>query len=742
MPGTKSTAENKSPTIINKRYELRETLGRGGMGVVYRARDILLNHTVALKQVTIPARELGIAYRGDGPNPAFTLAQEFATLSTMRHPHIISVFDFGFDQHRRPYFTMEYIDRGRTILDIGRNEPLEYQVNLFIQMLQALVYLHRRAILHRDMKPSNALVVNGQLKLMDFGLSVLTGRTMEHLTQTTAGTMAYMAPELFQGEPYSQASDLYGVGLMALELLTGRFPYDQKNIATMINDVLNLQVDASSFGVVDKLVPVLNRLLTKSRKERYSDAAEVIIDLCKATDSPLPPETAQIRESFLQAARFVGREEEMAQLTGYLKNAADGQGMVILVGGESGVGKSRLMDELRTRALVEGFLVMRGQAVSDGRRPYQLWQDVLRTMRLYSDLEEDEEVLFKSVIPHPERLLDRNSRDLPLLNPSEAQIRLSQSINRLLRGVEQPVLIILEDMQWAGSESIRLLSDLTPAVAKQPVLIAGTFRDEAPLEVQTKLALAEYLRIDRLNGREIAELSESMLGRIGKDPKIIELLQQETEGNAFFLVEVVRALAEEAGQLDMITTSSIPDTIATKGMNEIIMQRLNRIPVEARPLLQLASVAGRVLDLDLLWALEPEVDLDKWLEACADVTVLEAYGETWRFSHDKLREMIRDRMSHELHHEFHRRVAEALESVHPNNEEHAAALAHHWAVAGDREKELFYLEIAGYQAAVNNASEEAIIYFERALELLSDQPVSQERDRKELALQIALGPLL
>jgi predicted ATPase len=121
---------------------------------------------------------------------------------------------------------------------------------------------------------------------------------------------------------------------------------------------------------------------------------------------------------------------------------------------------------------------------------------------------------------------------------------------------------------------------------------------------------------------------------------------------------------------------------------------------------------------------------------------LEVYGETWRFSHDKLREEIKDRMSHDLHHELHRRVAEELEMVYPNIAEQAAAMAHHWAVAGNREKELYYSEIAGYQAAENNANEEAIAYFERALELLLAKPESPERDRKELALQIDRGPPL
>lgn len=392
--------------IINCRYELHEALGRGGMGVVYRATDLLSGHPVALKQVTVPTGLLAFESRGGDADLDFALAQEFRALATIRHPHIISVFDFGFDVQGQPYFTMEYVDGGRPILDAGRDLALEARVGLIIQMLQALVYLHRHGILHRDVKPSNALVLDGQLKLLDFGLSVITSQTMEHLTHTTAGTMAYMAPELFQGAPYSKATDLYAAGVIAFELFTGRFPYEQSNLATMMRDVLGKQVEAASYGVAGELADVLDRLLVKSPGGRYHEAEHVIRDLCAAAGLPLPPETEQIRESFLQAAKFVGREAEMSYLVDLLKAATAGQGSLILISGESGVGKSRLLEELRIWALVEGILVLRGQAVSDGRGYYQLWRDVLRSILLYVQPGQDELALLQPVVPDLARLLN------------------------------------------------------------------------------------------------------------------------------------------------------------------------------------------------------------------------------------------------------------------------------------------------------------------------------------------------
>ncbi|MGB3714841.1 MAG: hypothetical protein WA996_10465, partial [Candidatus Promineifilaceae bacterium] len=182
---------------------------------------------------------------------------------------------------------------------------------------------------------------------------------------------------------------------------------------------------------------------------------------------------------------------------------------------------------------------------------------------------------------------------------------------------------------------------------------------------------------------------------------------------------------EEAGQLDQVSAMVLPETIITGGIQAILKRRLSRVPEDARPLLQQASVVARVLDLDLSRLLEPDVDLDEWLRVVTEVTVLEPFGDTWRFSHDKLREWIRESLSHELHHELHRRVAAGMEALFPKAAAYAGALALHWGIAGDREKELHYTEIAGHQAAGNNANIEAIQFFERALRALETFPIHQ-----------------
>jgi tetratricopeptide (TPR) repeat protein len=594
------------------------------------------------------------------------------------------------------------------------------QVDLLVQTLQALAYLHRHGVLHRDLKPDNVLVVDGRVKVLDFGVSVAPSKTMEYVTQTTVGTFAYLAPELFQGAPVTRASDLYAVGVMAYELFAGRFPYDDANMGALFGDILTRPVDLRSAGVHGALATVVERLLAKRREQRYGDAEEVIRDLCAAVACPLPLEPVEVRESYLQAARFVGRETELGRLSEALDAALVGRGSAWLVGGESGVGKSRLAEELRTLALVQGALVLRGQAVSEGGSPYHLWRDVLRWLALTADLREEEARVLKPLVPDIAGLVGYEVPDAPPLEPQGTQTRLLWTIDRLLGRQEQPTVVVLEDLQWAGSGSLVVLDRLTHREGPEALLFIGTFRDDESPHLPEQLADMQVLKLGRLSAEAVAELSASMLGQAGRREPVLDLLQRETEGNPFFLVEVVRALAEEAGQLESVGTMTLPVTVFAAGVRELVQRRLNRVPESGRTSLQLAAVAGRELDLRVLQALAPDADLSQWLTTCAQVAVLEAGDEGWRFAHDKLREGLLDALPEDARPGLHRRVADAIERVYPGNAEQVATLAHHWEQAGEPEKAIVYLLRAGEQARLAYANEEAIALSRRALALLED----------------------
>lgn len=734
--------QNQPPSdVIARRYLLQNPLGEGGMGVVYQAFDRLTGREIALKRV-IPQ---GNALNFDETSAydfRIALAREFKLSASLRHPNIVQVLDYGFDQHRQPFFTMELLKAPLTFYEAGEDAPLETQIHLVMQLLSALTYLHRRGIVHRDVKPANVLVVDGQVKVLDFGLSFMHERLQE--TQGMAlGTLAYMSPEVLSGHSSDLSSDLYAVGIMTYEMLSGQHPFDVHDATRLVRQILTSPVDVSLLNTPVDVAMVVHRLVQKDPQERYTSAVEAMEELNAAMDYRYPSESVAIRESFLQAARFVGRDEELSLLDEALGYSLRGQGRAWLIAGESGVGKSRVLDELRTRALVAGAIVMRGNAVAVAGQPFSVWLPILRWLCLLDDtLSEADLALLKPLISDLERLVGQS---LAHINPSplapDALLeRLCVLLERTLRQVQQPVLMVLEDLQWAGSESLNLLARLTDKIQQLPLMIVGSYRDDERPDLYKPLPHMQVMKLRRLDEYAIVELSAAMLGDSGRSPQVIDLLQRETEGNVFFVIEVVRALAEEVGNLDLIGRVTLPPRVFASGMKTIIQRRLAKLDAESIQTLRLAAVMGRQLDLRLLRLLQPRLALQAWLAQCSNAAVLEIEDDVWHFAHDKLREAILDDMSPQEQAALHRRVAQALEETLAEQESQMAALAYHWGAAGDLAREEHYVTKAGEQALKIGAYQEAIAYLERAQQLIGQLPISAERfKRKQIHLKQRLG---
>ncbi|HYO73117.1 MAG TPA: AAA family ATPase, partial [Archangium sp.] len=548
--------------------------------------------------------------------------------------------------------------------------------------------------------------------------------------------------ELLQGEPPSELSDLYAVGVIAHELFVGRHP-DEPRGRHGRGEGGSLEVDLAWFaaqsptreyqealemnahqepegveleGLEPQLAGFLRKLLAFEPRDRFQSAEEAIAALREAVGQALPVETVATRESFLQAARFIGRQHELARLGQALELAEEEhRGSAWLVAGESGVGKSRLLAEFRILALVRGASVLRGQAIDRGGNPYQPWREVLRQLALRCVLEAREARIFKPLVPDIGALLQRDVPEPEPLGAEGAHQRLLATVEEVLGRQRQPTVVILEDLQWADSATLSLLSRLASSASKARLLLLASYRDDERPTLPRELPSLQVLKLPRLTSGEIAALSESMMGPCGQSPHVLSLLERETEGNPFFLVEVIRALAEQSGRLNRIGREPLPDRAFVGGMRSIVQRRLGKVPPGARELLQLAAIIGRDIHEDLLRAAGPSVELPAWLGACSDAAVLEVTGNRWRFAHDKLREGLVDSLSPALTRALHRKAAEVISEVHRDEAEWMAALAHHWGQAGDERREAHYSELAGEQALSVYACAVAIPYFQRAL---------------------------
>lgn len=719
----------------HNRYKIEDTLGQGGMGTVYRAYDRLTGQHLALKRVTAPQESLELFTRLPSDSSMnIALANEFRTLASLRHPNIIPVLDYGFEGNTEPFFTMRLLENALPVDAYAANLSQSEKIELLLQILQALRYLHRRGILHRDLKPSNVLVAEGRAYLLDFGLALDYAKNQGD----AAGTLAYLAPEILQGQHPSILSDLYAFGVLAYEILAGLHPFASKTNSELIHKVLSGAVEVDSSRLSDEIALVLLRLLSKDPKDRYSSAAEVIRALAEAADYPLAGESEEIRESFLLAASFVGREGEIKQLSSALEDALAGKGQAWLIAGESGVGKSRLMDELRSRALVQGVAALRGQAVSEGGLPYQLWREIVRNLLLDVPVSAEEAYILKLLVPDIEALLEITLPDLKL-DSMAIQKRLPLLILNLLNEAakEKPLLLLLEDLQWAA-EGIEILKAVSQGISLSRIMIVANYRSDESPQLPESLSNMQILELSRLSESSIRQLSEAILGETGKQSDVLDLIQRETEGNAFFIVEVVRALAEEAGTLSDIGRSTLPAQIFAGGIQKIIERRLGHLPAWALPASQLAAIIGREVKLDLMRYLKPELDLDTWLSRNAEAAVFTANGDSWQFAHDKLREYLRDNLPPAERKLLHLQVGQALETLYSAQiKDYAVLLTQHFAAAGDSKKEGQYAIMAA-EALVNANPRDARQYIKRAI-ALNTQEFAENPPKQLASMQLTLA---
>jgi predicted ATPase len=471
---------------------------------------------------------------------------------------------------------------------------------------------------------------------------------------------------VLSGESAVEASDLYAVGVIAYEMFTGQRPFKGTLQRELAAQILHSAPDMIPFIQLMEADPTLSEiyaviacLLEKQPENRYPDALTLTRLLCQITDQALPPDEGPVRESFLQAASFVGRKREMEEMQWALTQVKEGHGSAWLVSGESGVGKSRLLDELRIHALTEGFTVLRGQIVEGNDVLAHRWAEILHPLLLSVAINAVEAGILKTIIPDIARRLDM---ELPDDAGSFDDNQLYFTISQIVTRVDHPTLILLEDLQWAN-ESLEPLKLLIPLLRDLPILVIGSYRSEEAPDLSAQLYDINIIKLEKLAYEDTAALTTSMLGSVAHDPEILELVYKETEGNAFFVVEVIRAWAEEAGHLTNVGQFALPESVLTGGISHIVQRRLNRVPTWAYGGLQVAAVAGRELDLDLLneilspifslmtgddisvsvstvWRENRGLNINDWLLVCADAAILEVHQGNWRFAHDKLREQL------------------------------------------------------------------------------------------------------
>lgn len=471
------------------------------------------------------------------------------------------------------------------------------------------------------------------------------------------------------------------------------------------------------------------------------------------------PATALL--SALNRGRIVGREAELAELRRRVDAALQGIGATVFLSGEPGIGKTRLASETALYARLQGFQVLIGRCEEEGAAPYQPFAQAVREYLNSADPARLEAALPPPVACELVRIVPSIAgqvKDVPRVPPLPAE----QARQALLEAAEQffgfittqemSLLLFLDDLHWAEEGSLALLHHLARQGKHQRLLIVGTYRDveldtrhplERTLSAMNRERLYQRLSLRRLPEAGVGEMVAALLAEASPPTPFISALYHETEGNPFFIEEVLKHLVEggaifrEDGrwQIKPLEEFSVPQSIKVT-----IGRRLERLSEESREALTLAAVIGQQFSFDALRQaseLEEErlVEItEEWLGAHLVVEERRGREELYRFQHALVREVLYDEVSLRRRARLHERVGLALEAVCARSlQEHLDELAHHFAQARGEtamEKGVDYCLRAGGKAGSLYAHEEAIRHLTMALELLDGLPEDEPHLRK------------
>jgi len=741
-------------SILRERYRLDSEIGRGGMGVVYRATDLELHREVAVKVLPNATSSLEGRQR---------LMREARAAAALNHPHIISVHDVG-EANGAPFFVME-LAQGPSLAK-ARPAELSRIIDIASQLCAALEHAHANNIVHRDLKPDNVLLsssLNGSVKLADLGLALPADAARISRAGLIVGTAAYMAPEQALGQPVDGRTDLYALGVLLYEMTTGRLPFIGDDPLSVVSQHVHASVVPPRVLRPDlprALEAVILRLLAKDPAQRFATAAETataLRDSLTAEEFATDDETADTVAILdaLSRGRLVGRAAELSEAIELWHRAREGNGHAVLFSGEPGAGKTRLAREVTIHAAVDGAVVLSGGCYEyEATTPYLPFVEAFR--RLVREEKDDAALRAKlgdtapqiaklapeiqtRLGPFPERA------ELP---PHEERLLFFDAVAKVFVNLAgaKGLLFYADDLHWADRGTLWLLGHLLRQLREERVLILGAYR-ETELDRAHPLAkslvdwnrerLVTRLALKRFDAAETSAQLGALLGE-SVSGDFTDAVFRETEGNPFFVEEVLKALIEKGSvrrESGRWQRCDVDQLVIPQSMKEAIGSRLDRVSQEANEVLRAGAVLGKTFTFAELQSASGEQSEDALLDALDEAAgaqlIAANRSDSFTFTHDKIREVLYEELNPIRRRRLHRYAAEGLERKQSTSICAVEKLAHHYIQAGDYEQGLKFAKQAAAEAERVFAFDEAIAAYGRARDCaealgLIDEQLTQE----------------
>ncbi|MBN1205490.1 MAG: AAA family ATPase [Myxococcaceae bacterium] len=736
-----------------------------------------------------------------GPRESERYRREFGILQRLRDVRGVTRVHSCEQIHDRPVLLLESVE-GVPLSELT-GEPLEVAraLELSISLASTLAALHRRGVIHKDLKPSNIIVTpSGETCLIDFGIATL--QLVEHVDAAPAplieGTLAYMSPEQTgrMNRSVDYRTDLYSLGVTLYELLVGSRPFHGRDALEWFHAHM-AQAPRPPLARVPSLPPVLSaivlKLLAKVAEERYQSAEGLKADLERCRDalrrgSPedFPLGVHDFPTRFQLPQRLYGRGTQAAGLLqGFERVARGGRPELFLVRGYSGIGKSSVVHELHKPVVRQrGFFLSGKFDQFQQATPYSTLAQAFRGLTQQLLASTDEELarwraslleawegqgqVLVNVVPPLELVVGKQPavQEVP---PSEAQ----QRINRVFRkslGVfatpEHPLVIFLDDLQWADLASLQLIRDLLNHPETPPVLWIGAYRDNEVSPSHPLLQVLEEIRKagTRMTGLQLEPLSLEEVRQLvadtlpGAEAQVVEplsaLAREKTGGNPFFLLQFMQTLHQDGLLARTLegTWRWDAEGVRARGYSDNVVDflagKLRQLPSGTQHLLRLAACAGNTVSrqmLSIISHMEETPELEQGLEpALQEGLLVRAGPEQYRFLHDRIQQAAHALIPVEERKAVHLRIGRLLlaslspEQVHEKLFDVVGQLNAGAELIEEPEERHRVARLnaeAGWKARASTALPAAIAYLSAAFQLLPGDPWESA---PELAFKVRL----
>lgn len=772
--------------IINNQYAIGEKIGEGGMSRVFSAEDLFSRRQVAVKLLK---ENVASSYVED----IIRFKKEIEIVSKFDHPNIVKVYDCG-EYNGTLYLVMEQLSGENLALALhkGKSFPESTVIKIIKQLAEALKYVHHHGVIHRDIKPSNIFLTGeNDVKLLDFGLALIMELGKIKDEDRIAGTFGYMSPEAtgILEKKVDERSDLYSLGVIFYQLLTGKPPFQENSISKLLHKQVAFlpprpsQIKPDIPQVFDQIVM---KLLAKDPDLRYQSAQGLLYDLerYESGEKDFPAGERDQKVKITYQTKLIGREAEISMLKELLEKACAGKGGLCLISGEAGMGKSRLVEELRSYFYEKDVPFFRGRCLNQTNKiPYYPVRNILdefiaRLEKASPEVFAAEAARIKKVLgklagvitqfhPRLENLVGKALKPVPLKPERETQ-RFLMALSDLFCGLAAPgqaCVLFIDDLQWADEGSLFLLQEILRKIDGSHLLILGTYRDN---EVGTGHRLTEIIREAKLRNYPVTEIklspitltaaNELLASLLGIKPaetgRLAYFLYKKSRGNPFFIINILRELFENNGfdlrenslkeDWERIQQISIPGSIV-----DIIIKRIKKLPPEAVDLLSKAAVLGKEFSITLLYRLTDlrQDQVVSMIDEFLYLQLLEKSPDRSRlfFAHDRIRDAFYAQLKPEERKKIHYEIAKAIEEyafaeTNRNRPESVIFdLAYHYVESEKVEEALDYIIAAAEKAKSMYANEEAIKYYQIAINTLAGKDC---RKKERLRLQEELIRLL